>query len=559
MLNAKHTKGGMHMVRVFLVEDEILIRNGIKNSIEWEKEGYQFAGEASDGELALPMVLKEKPDILITDVRMPFMNGLELANLVKKELPGIKIVILSGYDEFEYAKDAIQIGVARYLLKPVSSAKLLETLGEISGQILHEQKEKELKNEYLREMRENEELKKMKFFGELVSGNISPADAIEKSRSFNINLSAQVYKIILFKIQNPSCQGSMPESFIEAYEEIENTAASIEYVYSFQRGADGWAFLLVADGQEEIEAKETYFIKALEEVTSKYPGTEYFGGSGNPVFRLRELNNSFHSADCAFASRFTKEINQIVKYSDSSIKQNIDSFDCNSFTEIEQTHNVIGKFLNNGTLEEVDSFVNACFQEIPEKQFRSTLMRQYIIMNIYISVMSFCEKILASAGRRVDEEARAADDEAMKKAILTTESIDDIKIYIGHLLEQALETRNTVSGRRYSDIIKTAINQIESTYMSDTISLNTVAASAGMSPSYFSSIFSREMGRTFTEYLTEVRMEKAKELLACSSMKTSETGYAVGYKDPHYFSYIFKKMTGCSPKKYRSDRKGEEQ
>ena len=178
------------MVKVFLAEDEFLIRNGIKNSIEWEKEGYRFVGEASDGELALPMVLKEKPDILITDIRMPFMSGLELSSLVKKELPDIKIVILSGYDEFEYAKDAIHIGVARYLLKPVSSAKLLETLGEIARQILQEKKKKELKDEYLREMRENEELKKMKFFGELVSGNISLADAIAKGRTFNINLSA---------------------------------------------------------------------------------------------------------------------------------------------------------------------------------------------------------------------------------------------------------------------------------------------------------------------------------------------------------------------------------
>lgn len=546
------------MVKVFLAEDEFLIRNGIKNSIEWEKEGYQFVGEASDGELALPLILKEKPDILITDIRMPFMSGLELSSLVKKELPDIKIVILSGYDDFEYAKDAVNIGVARYLLKPVSSARLMEILEEISGQVLQEQKERELKNEYLREMRENEELKKMKFFGDLVSGNISIADAISKGRSFNVNLSAQVYNIILFKINNPACQNSLSDSFIEAYEEIENAAGSFPYVYSFQRGADGWAFLLAADSLEEMEQEEGQFIKALTDVTSRHPEIEYFGGTGTPVLRLRELGSSFHNADCAFASRFTKEMNQIASYSGSVAQQDITNFDCNSFAELEQTHNVINKFLNNGTPEEAGSFVNACFREIPEKQFQSTIMRQYIIMNIYISVMSFCEKILASTGGSTDLDTRAADDEAMKQAVLTAESVDDIKVYIGHLLERALEIRNAVSGRRYSDIIKAATNQIESTYMSDNISLNTVAASVGMSPSYFSSIFSREMGMTFTEYLTKVRMEKAEELLACSSMKTSEIGYEVGYKDPHYFSYIFKKMLGCSPKKYRSDRKGED-
>ena len=110
------------MIKVFLVEDEMLIRQGVKNSIQWEKEGYEFVGEAGDGELALPIIFKEKPDLVITDIRMPFMDGLELSRLIRQELPEVKIIILSGYDEFEYAKEAIKIGVVEYLLKPISSA-----------------------------------------------------------------------------------------------------------------------------------------------------------------------------------------------------------------------------------------------------------------------------------------------------------------------------------------------------------------------------------------------------------------------------------------------------
>ena len=116
------------MIKVFLVEDEVVMRNGIKNNIPWEQEGFEFVGEASDGELAYPLIKREKPDILITDIRMPFMDGLELSRLVKKELPQIKIIILSGYNEFDYAKTAISIGVTDYLLKPISSAKLLEAV-----------------------------------------------------------------------------------------------------------------------------------------------------------------------------------------------------------------------------------------------------------------------------------------------------------------------------------------------------------------------------------------------------------------------------------------------
>ena len=106
-------------IKVFLVEDEVIIRNGVKKSIDWEKEGYDFVGEASDGELAYPLIIKEKPDILITDIRMPFMDGLELSKLVKEKLPDIRIMLLTGYSEFEYAKQAIEIGVEDYLLKPI--------------------------------------------------------------------------------------------------------------------------------------------------------------------------------------------------------------------------------------------------------------------------------------------------------------------------------------------------------------------------------------------------------------------------------------------------------
>ena len=114
------------MVKIFLAEDEKIVRERIKNGIAWEKYGFEFSGEAPDGELAYPLILKTKPDILLTDIRMPFMDGLELAELVKKELPDLHIMFFSGYDDFEYAKRAIKIGAADYLLKPVSSSELLD-------------------------------------------------------------------------------------------------------------------------------------------------------------------------------------------------------------------------------------------------------------------------------------------------------------------------------------------------------------------------------------------------------------------------------------------------
>lgn len=548
------------MVKVYLVEDEIIIRQSIKNSIDWEKEGYEFVGDASDGELALPVILKEKPDILITDIRMPFMDGLELSRMVKAELPDIKIVILSGYDDFEYAKQAIKIGVAEYLLKPVSSAVLLEHLSEIAEKVRDEREDLALKKVYYQEMQENEELIKMKFLGELISGKMSLADAMEKGKRFHMNLSGPFYRIILFKfIQEDHVQAEQSEALAEAYEAVGNYVDGLKDAFRFQRGVEGWAFLLTSV-EEDMEAQTERFIEGLKEVIAPFEALTWFGGIGSEAARLRELRYSFREADKAFAGRFVQEPNQIISVEQLNYEQLDNEFDANIFGEINQFDQIITRFLSSGSREEVESFVGALFTEISEDHFRSLMIRQYIIMDIYATVLAFCKKLRKDTGADGEAagqmESLRENEEILKRAVLTAESVDDIKDYIGTLLDHVIELRNTLSGRRYSDIIRTARKRIEQDYMSEDISLNTVAAEVCMSPSYFSSVFSKEMGKTFIEYLTEVRMEKAKQYLVCSSMKTSEISYEVGYKDPHYFSYIFKKTQGCTPKEYRAARKG---
>ena len=119
------------MVKVFLVEDEKFVREGIKNEIDWNSYGFDFVGEAADGELALPLIELKRPDILITDIKMPFMDGLELGRIVKEKFPDTVIIFLSGYDDFDYAQKAIHIGACEYLLKPISKEKLLSVLKKV--------------------------------------------------------------------------------------------------------------------------------------------------------------------------------------------------------------------------------------------------------------------------------------------------------------------------------------------------------------------------------------------------------------------------------------------
>ena len=136
------------MIKVFLVEDEAIIRRGIRDNIDWNANGFEFAGEAGDGEYAYPLILKTEPDILLTDVKMPVMDGLELSRLVKKALPQTKIIILSGYNEFDYAKEAIKIGISDYLLKPVTSANLIDALKKVAETIREEREKSKLLERY---------------------------------------------------------------------------------------------------------------------------------------------------------------------------------------------------------------------------------------------------------------------------------------------------------------------------------------------------------------------------------------------------------------------------
>lgn len=540
----------MERIKVFLVEDEFVIRNGIEKSIKWEENGFEFVGEAGDGEVALPLILKTKPDILITDVKMPFMNGLELSRIVKQELPETKIIILSGYNEFDYAKEAINLSVTEYLLKPISAAQLLESLNKVKESLSNERERKELLKKYSEEMEEGGENARLRFFRELLFGDMSTGDAIEGGKKYGISLSAGTYCIILFKIL-PAAESDNPlVNVFDVESDIDRVTQSLDEVITIQKSVEGWAFLLMSENEEEMDSRIEDFKEKIYEMMAAYPKLEYFGGIGRKVVRIKELKKSFRDADKAFIGRFSLKSNQIISldqlssYEDEAAPQV-------GFANVEHSRELIEKFLYNGTQSELAGFLELYMEEFTRDALTSEIMRQYLIMDIYITVMAFSEKL------GITDEDFKTRSETIRNRMQKQQSPAEMGEELKSLLLMVIEARDRISERKYSDIIGRAQDILRDNYMQEDISLNSLAEMVGMSPSYFSSIFSKEVGRTFVEYLTDLRMDKAKELLMCSSMKTSEIGHSVGYKDSHYFSYIFKKKQGCSPKEYRARKKGE--
>ncbi len=542
---------GEAMQKVFLVEDEIVVREGIKNNIDWEKEGFQFVGEASDGELAYPMIRSTKPDILITDIKMPFMDGLELSQMVKREFPSIKIIILSGYHEFEYAKQAIQIGVTDYLLKPISSIKLMEAICKVRDIIKKEAKEKELLQLYKKEMEEKVVLQKKRFFFDIVQSKLTLSQVIEKGNRLGIDLAASAYNIILFQVSVKENPMDYSLDLISVKNRINALLKNNQEVIEFECENEIIAIILKADNEKYLEEILVKYRSQLQEIMKEKPDLEYFGGIGNTVFRISELQESYHIANKAFSARYFMKANQIIEGSDWwKTFSYPDPIDMHAIDSKKINKSFLEKFLKNGTREEVSDFVEEYFSGSGKVNMNSLLFRQYTIMNVYFSVLVFMETV----GYSKEESVKELDNFSHLEEIVI--SIDSAKEYLKKLLEKAFLLRDTIARQKYGDILKRACNYIEENYHKDDISLNNVASFVNVSPTYFSAIFRQEMGQTFIDFLTETRMNKAKELLRCTNLKTTEIGYEIGYKDSHYFSYIFKKTQQCTPKEYRA--KGRE-
>lgn len=537
------------MLKIFLVEDEFVVREGIKNNIDWEAHGYKFCGEASDGELALPMIRKYKPDIVITDIKMPFMDGLTLSKLIKKEFPYTEIVILTGYGEFEYAKEAIKIGVSEYLLKPINGEELLKEIDTLSKKIKEKIMEREIQEKYKKEMEENIQEERKALFGYLVTGSKSVAELLEIAEQLEIDLSSLWYNVVLIKIQSLShSYEEYADSLVEIQQKLKLQEEN-SHLLTFDRNLEGEALLFKADTREELIHIQNKHLSKMQEILKSYSHVRYFGGIGMPVNRLREVPLSFEQASHAFAHRYLTSDSLIVDYTE--IEQGVylkkEAFDIKNVNPKQVDRGRIQEFLKLGDKEEAIYFVEEFFNDVGSRAMESTIFRQYVAMDTYFCVMDFLEDL------KLEKEAIRPIDVTSKEL----QSKEGTKDYMIEIIEKALELREKTVSDRYSDIVDEVMQYIEAHYQNEELSLNLVATQVRFSPNHLSSIFSQHTGQTFIKYLTDFRMNKAKELLRCTGKRSSEISIEVGYKDPHYFSYLFKKTQGMTPTQYRSGKNGE--
>ena len=545
------------MLKIFLAEDEVIVRETIKRMIPWEELGFELVGEAADGEMALPLLIRQNPDLLITDIKMPFMDGLTIAKLAKKELPELKIVILSGYDDFNYAKQAISIGVEEYLLKPITKNALIERLSEIRSRYEHEKTQKEYYEKFQREMQVYEKNSNRDFFEALVCGSMDMMEVYKKAEKLGLDIVAEAYNILIFTMNSEEDFSGQKEGYseweAESLEMLEdffsdNTSAMLFRCNIFSYG------VLIKGQKETIDENTRSCIDEIKKILDrKEQKRQWFVAVGESVERLSQLQKSYHSASRAFSQRYLYGEN-ILYYDEMELMEHrsgqadtndnayLKNVDVNALNPA-----ILQKFLSNGLQEETENFVKDYFYAIGQEPMESLVFRNYVILNVRFSVLSF----LKSLGCDTEEMEPENTEEILAES---GKNIESAITYAKKMISQAITIRDQNSGNKNRSILKTAVDFIDEHYMDEDISLNTAANVANVSSNHFSALFSQNMGQTFIEYLTTLRMNKAKELLRCTGMRSSEIAGEVGYKDAHYFSYLFKKTQGMTPSEYRKAR-----
>jgi len=538
------------VLKVFLAEDESIIRRTLRDNVPWEKYGYSVVGEASDGELALPLIRQTKPDVLITDIRMPFLDGLELSRMVLQELPGTKVIIISGYDDFEYARRAISIGVEQYLLKPVTKSNLLGALDEIREKIESERSQSSYLARFHLEAQEYEQYARRRFFEQIVFGQLSEEEIYAEAAQLELDLNAQRYTIAFFSV--PPAPFGPAQGYSECDARVQE--AILEHFlkrpeeYLLLRWNMNTCAVLIKCSEDSFDGCVHSCIDAIStQYRSCSPEPDWYVAVGPMVCRLAELPSCFDKVARLWSHRYIVPTQHILTAEAlaplAGTGSRIRSLDVTRISP-----SILLGAIRSAGVDELQGFVEQ-YIESASVGLDFKPFWHYIMLNVRYTALQYA---LTLGVTKADFLAELPPLERV--AQITGEA--ELSDFIYKVLLAAVNLRERTSSNRSHGVLAHALRYIDENYTQENLSLNRVASQINISPNYLSAMFSQEMGCTLTEYITSRRMEKAKEILRTTDMRSGEIAFALGYRDPHYFSFLFKKTQGCTPRDYRAGKGG---
>lgn len=538
------------MYRILLVDDEILVRDAIKENIDWEGLGCELAGICENGQQAAEFVKQHPVDIVLTDILMPYMDGMELSHFLHDNYPDIVIVIFSGFGEFEYAKKAIQYNVSEYLLKPVTAMELTEVINKMKDKVDQRRKEKAKMERLTRaseSYRKNAQIIRSKAIEAVVNCTVDVKTGMEQLEAMGIELTEGSCRVAIFDIDIYSDIYQVDtvkrqESALMAFvlynisdEIVKREQAGIAY----QEGGNHVCILFQEKWGRDLNEKTKEICREIQRKMQEVMGISVSAGIGKWVRRPEQLLISHDMAEKAIQYRYLLGEGLLLDMEEMKPEQNI---------SLEKFLNDLSEAIKAGVQENAEKAlrdIEAAVKGAMVEKSRACMYLQQVIRTID----RICEDVSADMEKILKGRDMLLQQVTEQKSF--GRACDVVREYVMKMFKM-LTDMNSSSGQRQA---RMAVEYIQKNYMNPDLSLNDICSYLNISTSYFSTIFKEMTGETFTEVLIRTRMEKAKELLENTTMKNYEIAEKVGFSDPHYFGISFKKITGITPTEYAREKR----
>jgi len=563
-INITKEKAGDDVYKLILADDEEDVREGLLELIDWEKIGYQIVDTAENGREAAEMVEKHQPDVVVTDIQMPFMDGLQLTEWIRETHPSIKVIILTGYEQFEYAQRAIRLDVNEYVLKPFSSEELAEVLRKVKVQIdeeLEARKNVQLLTEHYQR---NLPVLQRLFLSSLISKPLSQQEIIEKCRGYNLPLEGEVYVISTIRIDQgirlsegiggKRIQKSVDSNSLRETDDQQLQLFSILNIVTeiIREHPKDQAFLhyddvVLLSVYDDLEPERAInaTLHLLEDIRfsiDRFLKLSVSVGVGTAYQSLSDSYYSYKEAMHALDYRLVLGGNKVIYIGD------VESPGDSIFVFDELKEQELIRCLKVGSDEELMLLL--------EQLFGSLIDCHRTLSDFQLRLLVMLTAVIKAANDiHIDFETLFGEGEGFIGQIFRFTHVYEARAWF---TEICLKLKQMISSRRqtsYHLLVQQAMDYIMDQYSEPDISINKVCAHLHISTGYFSNIFKKETKLTFVNYLQNVRMEEAKNLLATTDMKSFEIAERVGFSDPNYFSFCFRKKYGISPKEYRHGAK----
>lgn len=531
------------MIKIMIVDDEYVIRQGIITSIEWESMGMTIVGEAANGREAYEKALSLEPQIIVTDVRMPIMDGLELTKLLRETMPKVRVIIISGYDEFQYAREALRMGVSEYLLKPIGADELVKLMLKQCNEIIKECSETDRETKIKSIFDENFYFMQERFINNVVRGENCDWELIpEKSRELNLDLCGKDYQSVIIDIDDYlRITENMSSGQKKAIKDnVKTIADRIIYPSTgslFFLSENGYLFSIInVKDSNRYDLNNLY--REIQYEVGKSHGITVTLGLSSIQKHIYGIPQAFGEAIQTISNKAFKGKNQIISINDVNRAQ--------------ASAPVIYP------ASEEKEIIN-CIRALDSEKLNGVLDRMYMKLSDseadYKDIKNICLRLITIAEIQLEELGIAYGNQNKKQLdhyveIEKYETVEDIKEWNKGIFHTIINAIQSSKNDKFKGIVKVALQYAHEHYYED-IGVEHLAAITYVTPNYFSRVFKKEMGRSYTEWLNTVRLDKAKALLKDLKLKVYEVAEEVGYSDYKIFTHNFKKYVGCTPKEYR--------